>query len=336
MRAFRIGTTAAEQLGQAGWNAQVMAVMSQAIYLRDCEGEILWISPEGSTPHRRAILAPLRELGWQVGAACFMEDQALCVRRGAWLSCRDVPIWREPAPERSSASLAAARCSFRIAVKSLSCTYAPRGLALLRAEGCGSASEASGCTISLDACWATEAATAVIEAVESCSARDTGRLLQAGDRLVGLGTGLTPSGDDFLGGLLFSRRHTEQVFGLPPLDWKAIYAWLEDIRTRTSTISYAILSDMARGHGPEPLHDMVSAIASGKSFDQIALHAARLVQIGQTSGWDMLTGVAAGMDVFPFVEAGDASALATIGEPAGLFRQDAATELAAARGAHGE
>jgi hypothetical protein len=44
----------------------------------------------------------------------------------------------------------------------------------------------------------------IMEVVEACLTHDMIRALQKGRNLVGLGEGLTPSGDDFLGGLLFA------------------------------------------------------------------------------------------------------------------------------------
>ncbi len=41
------------------------------------------------------------------------------------------------------------------------------------------------------------------ELAKACLLRDMTGLLQEANALVGLGEGLTPSGDDFLGGLLF-------------------------------------------------------------------------------------------------------------------------------------
>jgi hypothetical protein len=181
-----------------------------------------------------------------------------------------------------------------------------------------------------------EARMPVIRALESCKARDTAGLLLAGERLVGLGEGLTPSGDDFLGGLLFTQRYLDPVYRRPSLDWGAVDAWLAESRARTSAISYAILSDLARGHGPEPLHDMVCSITEGASSDQIALHAARLTQIGRTSGWDMLAGAAVGMGVFPLIEAHEGSVPAADCWPVALLLEDAAKELAGVRGAHGD
>ena len=116
------------------------------------------------------------------------------------------------------------------------------------------------------------------------------------DALVGLGVGLTPSGDDFLGGLFFAARSLHQAY---PED----FPWAEDAvselldwaKTRTHPISHAIFSDLALGHGPEPLHDLIGGLLDGRDLDPVMEAALRLTAIGHSSGWDMLAGAVTGM-----------------------------------------
>jgi hypothetical protein len=108
---------------------------------------------------------------------------------------------------------------------------------------------------------------------------------------VGFGEGLTPSGDDFLGGLLFGLRQQACAdFDETWIDWDIVRDWVADASTLTSRISHAILSDLAAGHGPEPLHALARETLSGGSREVVAGHAARVIGIGNTSGWDLLAG----------------------------------------------
>jgi hypothetical protein len=127
--------------------------------------------------------------------------------------------------------------------------------------------------------------------VRALRARDAAGLLLAGSALVGLGEGLTPSGDDFLGGLLFGLRQQACAdFDETWIDWDVVRDWVADASTLTSRISHAILSDLAAGHGPEPLHALARETLSGGSREVVAGHAARVIRIGNTSGWDLLAG----------------------------------------------
>ncbi len=104
--------------------------------------------------------------------------------------------------------------------------------------------------------------------------------------LIGLGPGLTPSGDDYLGGLLIALH----ALGRRP-QANALWRWLEPRLKRTSAISGAHLAAAAAGEGHEALHASLEALASRnadwpRTLDQIA-------RVGHVSGWDALAGIAA-------------------------------------------
>lgn len=104
-------------------------------------------------------------------------------------------------------------------------------------------------------------------------------------RLIGLGPGLTPSGDDFLGGYLIAL-HALGAHDAARNVWTAIRA---DARAATNPISFAFLSAAAKGCGGASLHTTIAAIMSG---DDPAAALARLTRLGHSSGWDALVGVA--------------------------------------------
>jgi Protein of unknown function (DUF2877) len=107
--------------------------------------------------------------------------------------------------------------------------------------------------------------------------------------LVGLGPGLTPSGDDFLVGALAL---------LDALAERKVHAALADAVARlspalTSPFSLCFLRAAANGHVGEHLHSVVSAVISGRI--EAAIATAR--RIGHSSGWDMLAGVATALRI---------------------------------------
>ena len=122
------------------------------------------------------------------------------------------------------------------------------------------------------------------------------RVVNVGLDLVGLGPGLTPSGDDYLGGLFFSAYHLKAVYHLEfEKENDLLHNFLHEAHLLTNRISHTILSDLAHGHGPAPLHDLISLILQESAEQQLRDSAKQLIRIGHTSGWDMLAGALTGM-----------------------------------------
>ena len=127
----------------------------------------------------------------------------------------------------------------------------------------------------------------------ACADSDTNAFISAATCLLGVGGGLTPSGDDFVGGALFSLRFVSGG-SAASLRWQAgAIEILASATMRTHAISYALLSDLARGESYAPLHALSNALLQ---CDADAAHSAMrdLVTIGHSSGWDMLAGFIAG------------------------------------------
>ncbi|MFP6871300.1 MAG: DUF2877 domain-containing protein [Nitrospinota bacterium] len=111
--------------------------------------------------------------------------------------------------------------------------------------------------------------------------------------LIGLGPGLTPSGDDFIGGAMIALR----MVGMDRLANRLAGWALPLAETRTSRISRAHLACAAAGEGAGALHDTIRAMAlPGPHLDRRDRLTACLDAvdaIGHTSGWDALAGAAA-------------------------------------------
>jgi len=122
------------------------------------------------------------------------------------------------------------------------------------------------------------------------------RSLEDARDLIGLGEGLTPSGDDFVGGWLFAVYHLHAAYP-DAFDWeqRAIDELLDWARSRTNLISYALLRDHARGESVEPLHDWLVALLGVDEPGDMARLVARLIGIGSTTGKNILAGAATGM-----------------------------------------
>ena len=103
-------------------------------------------------------------------------------------------------------------------------------------------------------------------------------LARDAEGLIGLGPGLTPSGDDYLGGMLVALRACGRA-----AQAESLWRWLRPrLPGRTNAISAAHLAAAAQGEAHEALH----AVLAGDD-------PARLDAVGHCSGWDGLAGAAA-------------------------------------------
>jgi hypothetical protein len=102
--------------------------------------------------------------------------------------------------------------------------------------------------------------------------------------LIGLGPGLTPSGDDFLMGALALL----DAVGQTRIHAALAQAVTDAAPALTSPLSACFLRAAAAGHVGEGLYDAVASVLGG-NVDAAVAAAHR---VGHTSGWDMLAGVA--------------------------------------------
>lgn len=106
-----------------------------------------------------------------------------------------------------------------------------------------------------------------------------------------MGSGLTPAGDDLIGGALIALRAVgNQRVANRLAKWALRLA-----RSRTNRISFAHLSCAASGQGHEALHHALNAILSGRRHLRNELQA--LKRIGHSSGMDALSGALLALNV---------------------------------------
>jgi len=109
--------------------------------------------------------------------------------------------------------------------------------------------------------------------------------------LLGAGPGLTPSGDDVLGGALLALRATGHANVAEAL-WRQI---APELTLRTNEISATLLAAAAMGHGSAAVHEVISALTGGAPPALDGALAA-IDRIGHSSGWDTLLGVVTVLD----------------------------------------
>jgi hypothetical protein len=129
----------------------------------------------------------------------------------------------------------------------------------------------------------------------SCAAGDLADAVEAAESLIGLGPGLTPSGDDMLAGLLLALRLLGgAIRGGTRAVWLA--DWLSAAVTshaadRTTSVSATLLHCAAHGQAAAEVAALLRAFAGQEAP---APAVARLLAVGYTAGADLAWGLAVG------------------------------------------
>jgi hypothetical protein len=261
VRALAGGALACRALAAGDGAARVLARPGGALYLTAGD-TIVWLGPPTASLHPRAVLVPAVP---DVGEAAEIRVDVAGL----------VP-WRPPAPAPDAGRLPVVRETWeRLDLASLD---TPRGFGALLAGG----------TLAFPLDGAADTVRALGRA---CAGDDAAAAERAALALLGLGGGLTPSGDDFVGGVLFGRARL--VPGGDARAWaRATARLVAAAATRTHAISAALLADLATGCTHAPLHDLAAALVAGDAGRARAA-AARVIRLGHSSGWDILAGLAA-------------------------------------------
>jgi len=294
----------ARRLVDGASSASVVAALSRSLYL-DVAGEIVWLGPPGATLHARAIVAG------------DLPDLAGATRIDTPFDLRAAREWHPPALPASVTREALADEGRRLV----------SGVGRLgRPDGFGALLVGRRPTFPLD--HASDHARRFLEA---CARDDAPAAAAIGERLLGLGPGLTPAGDDLIGGAFFAwgafiawgasngppkppdARGAPAKPGHPSItgpqeapdaytlaaEWREAAAMIRArAAERTHRISAALLGDLLDGDGYAPLHELSVALARNDAASALEA-AARLVRIGHSSGWDILTGFLGALGALP-------------------------------------
>ncbi|EHJ47153.1 Protein of unknown function DUF2877 [Solidesulfovibrio carbinoliphilus subsp. oakridgensis] len=133
----------------------------------------------------------------------------------------------------------------------------------------------------------------IAEALRQRRLEDLG---QAARAMAGLGIGLTPSGDDFLAGMLAASRFHGLSLGRPVLSQVTLTTLALDCAARTTAFSGFLLRCAAEGQVAGPVGDWLEAVHAGDA-DRAAIAVGALACIGHASGLDTLMGLILVMDI---------------------------------------
>jgi Protein of unknown function (DUF2877) len=267
-----VGATAHAAVRAGGGVTTVIAPLSASVYCRVGD-EIVWLGARHAPLHPRAVLteAPVAEwTGVTPGDVLRLDVTGVA------------PWTPEPLPVGPRARTALSN-NARALLRVRTCLGPPDGFGRLL----------DGQSPAFPLHQASGQARALARAIHADDA-DAAAMVAIG--LLGLGAGLTPSGDDLVGGMFFARRVISELEGRQPTAWdRAAGRVVAAARARTHSISAALLSDMLGGAGHAPLHTLVAALAADTSLESAQEAARALTRLGHSSGWDMLAGLLGGL-----------------------------------------
>jgi hypothetical protein len=262
---------------------KVIAVFARSFYLANAAGELACIGPPGLGRGPLNMLCDLpQDLDWQArglrpGHIVPHLDEALHIAGIGSLLLADAVVWRPPPPSTwDAATLVRGLAALAAATHETSADgFAPLVAALARGG------RATACATPL----LQLAAPGIVALADWLAAPVKDALQAAAALLVGLGPGLTPSGDDLVGGAMIALHTLGRADMAKQLaDWALPLAV-----ARTGAISLAHLACAAGGEGCAALHDLLAALLRADEKG-LARPLAALAGLGHSSGWDMLAG----------------------------------------------
>jgi len=298
LQAVSMGAKAGTLLRAEHARWETLASVAGAIYIVNRDREMLWITDCPHALHPRAVLLP--EIPGDAPAA------GSVLRNVGGLLCRDAfrLAWHEAVPwapgSLSSSERVAVGFPERVAKAVRLAVTSERGRTG-NCRGSGRAGSDRRPSVGEEAAGAIRKAMARDARLLSGIATGEGVLpgLRAAAGLVGLGEGLTPEGDDILGGYLFTLHSLSSIRRLAlDIDWEAVTSWLHSVAQRTNAISHCMLVDHARGDACAPLVEFVrGALEGGTSDERLAQLAVDVAGVGASSGRGLLAGVCAASHV---------------------------------------
>ena len=291
LRALRIGATAGTLLRPAGARWKVLAAVDGALYIENRNGALLWITDRPSALHPRAVLVPAMPAhAPPVGSVLRDANGVLCCDRFA-VAWQGAALWAPgggSATDRVAAGFPkrVARAVRQAVVLDGRRTCTGRAMAWGTNDERAYLTEGAACAIEVELARYAEILSL------AATGRDVLSAVRAAAGLIGLGEGLTPAGDDILGGYLYTLRTLNDAGCLRSIiDWECVTAWLRSMAHLTNAISHCLLVDHAEGDACAPLVEFVSESIEGSADARLGQLAGVVAGIGASSGQRLLLGM---------------------------------------------
>lgn len=132
---------------------------------------------------------------------------------------------------------------------------------------------------------------------------NVGPAVAAASQLIGLGPGLTPAGDDFVSGFITGMWSTAKDDNFVSRFIQPFISRLRHHFVRTTDLSAAFLTDSVNQAPSEATINLVGAITEGQPASVVERVTRAALNIGSTSGADMVAGILLGLATPPAIHA---------------------------------
>lgn len=281
-----------------GRSGKVLAAVNHAAYLLTDLGELVWLAGAGSPMHRRCVRWPVPLPHLAVETTFVVRDRSIDLASGMKLDLRSSEIWEVPAvPVQEVIELDILPYKLFAMVEEFLSQESPLGFGVfIRPVMQISRKEGGDPSFQPDDVLTRSAWKAVERIANACLHKDLPEILKEAEPLTGLGEGLTPAGDDFLGGLFFARHLLLCAFpNLFRMQLSRLHEWLDVNQPRTNLISFTLLKDNVAGHALEPLNRMGIALLTHQPVKNVISAASDLIKVGHSTGWNLLAGFVTGI-----------------------------------------
>ena len=276
-----VGATADKILRSPGFTGRVIMVGGKAAFVVGGQSLMLAFSQADQQPHPRAVLSNLDLRAISVGMPVRVCGEDVIFGGGETLSLGQMPPWRrKPLGPGSGLCLGNVSRGFERVLDAALAMHQGENLGLVLPD-----IAAGSTTLDLERPAAPSspliagAMEQIRRIVPVCRSERIDLALAEAETLIGLGPGLTPSGDDFVGGLLFAAYHLKEAFP-ERLTWdvEAVAGLIGRACSMTNSISHALLSDFAMGQGYEAMHDLMDGMLTGDANFDAETHVIRVTK----------------------------------------------------------
>ena len=294
-----IGAPLAERIPRTGRWGTVFTVFRRSCYLESVDGQGIWLSDVqlGEGPLTLGVEFPetttLSSLG--ISEGCHLEKDGVDLRlgRATVLRTTEASVWE---PETLGESAPPEEILRRL--DALTHLLRP----LMPSDGIGPIVPHIGALANGES-HSNDSANPAVSLAVPCVSRlcdglirlDQESVDQSVTGLVGLGPGLTPSGDDLLGGMLVALRTILVAASQPTSVDPFARCVAKHAAVKTTRISAAMLEQSAKGNGSAAQHRLLRCLLGVDTQQDTTAAALDLIRIGHTSGWDALAGILLGI-----------------------------------------
>ncbi len=268
-------------------SAQTVAVHSESVYIKMQDGRLLLLCPYkyGRVPFGVAFehYARLRDMReYKLGEAVLISKGELYFSDGVQVSLQERPTDAETLEYSFLPSVdMIGFCADHLTKNASARGLAPAVYALL----CLGIPEQSANV------YALRAAAVADDLERALLDKDQALLCAAVGRLVGLGYGLTPSGDDFLCGMLYAFDRMKHIRPNATEHKEMLACAVKEHIMSTNEVSREYLRCACSGVDFEIIDRVISALSTSKDSGAVRERMNALLSVGASSGSDIMCGI---------------------------------------------